>query len=92
MEKCLAVATTAGNSIAVKTAACTFFGAIVDGSAGGATLTILDSSGGDIIVPLFHASTASPQSIVLTAPIACTSGLFVSCSGTGSYTIFYGDK
>lgn len=81
--------TVGGAAIVAATTPCSFLGAVMIGSAGGTTLTIYDKSGGSIISTLI-ATTNNCTVLNLAAPIACRSGLYATCSGTGAYTLFYG--
>jgi hypothetical protein len=79
--------TTAGADVTVTTQGGAFLGAICDGSAGGTTLTIVDSGGS--IVGKINASSLASVVFSPALPIALTNGLTVTASGTGGYSIYY---
>jgi len=82
--------TLAGANVAVATTAVSFLGAVVYGSAAGTTLSIYDSDGGTLVCTI-NASSLDSTVVVPAAPVALRSGLACTASGTGGYTVFYGD-
>lgn len=81
--------TAGGSNMAiVVTSACSFIGAIIDGS-DACTVTIKDSAA---TIAVVNCSSGSSAIICPAIPIACTAGLNATGSGGANYTVFYGDK
>lgn len=81
------LATVGGAAITVPVGSGTIFcGFALNGSAGGTTLTIKDSA------TTLMSTTAGANALINDGPImpvACPNGIAASCSGTGSYTVFF---
>lgn len=78
--------TVAGGEMVVSADAAKFGGFFLNGSAGSATLSILD---GAVIICQTSAGANANILVNLDTPIACTTSLLATCSGTGFYTVFY---
>lgn len=78
--------TVAGGEMIASSTAAKFGGFTLNGSAGSATLNILD---GATTIYATSAGADSKISVVLPAPIACTTSLLATCSGTGFYSVFF---
>ena len=86
-NKCTYFTTTAGANVIVSTKAGALSGLIVYGSAGGTTITVVDSGGS--IVAILAASSLDGIAFAPAIPIALQNGLTVTASGTGGYSAFY---
>ena len=78
--------TVAGAEMIVSATGLKFGGFFLNGSAGSATLSILD---GTVIMVKTSAGADANITVNLDAPIACTTSLLATCSGTGFYSVFF---
>ena len=81
------LATVGGAGITVPTGSGTVLvGAYANGSAGGLTLSLKDSA---TTIATIVVATTAVSVVALPMPTACPKGIVASCSGTGSYTVFF---
>ena len=78
--------TVAGGEMIVNAEAAKFGGFTLNGSAGSSTLSILD---GAVIVMQTSAGANAMINVNLEVPIAFTTSLLATCSGTGYYSVFH---
>jgi len=78
--------TVAGAEMVVSADPIKFGGFTLNGSAGSATLNILD---GAVTIYATSAGANGMISEVLSVPVACTTSLLATCSGTGHYSVFF---
>jgi len=83
------IAATSGASLVVTTQASDLYGAFLYASAAAATLTIKD---GTRTILAWSGAAGDDFPVIIPAPAACTSGISVTNSGAGTYTIFYAKR
>ena len=85
-EKATYKHTAGGANVTVTTGPCTFAGLTMNGSAGASNLVLLDGTATVALTP----STTGGYVINPALPVAIRTSLSATMTGTGNYTIFYG--
>ena len=80
------VSTVAGDETTPSSGPAKYGGFFVNGSAGSSTLTVYD---GTVVIAKTSAGSNASILVNLDTPIACTTSLLGTCSGTGFYSIFF---